>query len=112
MSDEINQESFAIYSKYCPRFRGFSGGIQEDDRRIKQFFADHYEYVEFQNPLFYDEHQFISRSLSASYSLKKGEENYEKYMEDLKEVFHKHEKDNMVTVSNKTIAYIGSMDKK
>lgn len=112
MSDEINQESFAIYSKYCPRFRGFSGGIQKDDRRIKRFFADHYEYAEFQNPLFYNEHQFISRSLSASYSLKKGEENYEKYVEDLKEVFHKHEKDNMVTVLNKTIVYIGSMDKK
>ena len=37
MSSGINQISYDIYSKYCPNFKGFGGGIQKDDIRIKQF---------------------------------------------------------------------------
>ena len=70
MSSEVNQDSYAIYSKYCPDFKGFSGGIQKDDVRIRQFFEDKYEYVEYDNPIYFDKNKFISRSLSGSYSLR------------------------------------------
>jgi len=36
MSSDINQKSFEIFSKYCPRFKGFGGGIEQNDMRIKQ----------------------------------------------------------------------------
>ena len=110
MSSEINQVSFEIYSKYCPNFKGFGGGIQKDDIRIKQFFEDKYEYVEFDNPLFYDKDKFISRSLSGSYSLKNGDENYNEYIDELTDLFDKYSKGNILTMANKTVAYIGNMD--
>ncbi|MDE6642110.1 MAG: class I SAM-dependent methyltransferase [Acetatifactor sp.] len=110
MSSEINQCSFEIYSGYCSDFKGFGGGIQKDDIRIKQFFEDKYEYIEFDNPLFYDKNKFISRSLSGSYSLKNGDENYSEYLDALSDLFEKYSKDNVLTIANKTVAYIGRVD--
>ena len=110
MSSEINQVSFDIYSKYCPNFKGFGGGIQKNDIRIKQFFADTYEYAEFDNPLFYSKNKFISRSLSGSYSLKKGDKNYSEYLDSLSKVFEKYSKNHVLTMKNKTVVYIGTID--
>lgn len=31
MSSKVNQECFNVYTKYCPKFKGFSGGIEKDD---------------------------------------------------------------------------------
>ena len=42
-SSEMTQRCFVIYKKYCPKFKGFGGGIQKDDIRIKEFFAGKYE---------------------------------------------------------------------
>ncbi len=109
-SAEINRFSYDIYAEYCPAFRGFSGGIQKDDERIKQFFHNKYEYIEFDNPLIYDKDKFIRRSLSGSYSLKCGDDNYQEYMEALSRLFDKYAKDDVVTVPNKTVAYIGSVN--
>ena len=110
MSSEINQICFEIFSKYCPNFKGFGGGIQKDDIRIKQFFEDKYEYVEFDNPLFYDKNSFMSRSLSGSYSLKNGDKNYNEYLDALSNLFEKYSKDNVLTMANKTVAYIGKLE--
>ena len=110
MSSEINQVSFGIYSKYCPNFKGFGGGIQKDDIRIKQFFESGYEYVEFDNPLYYDKNKFISRSLSGSYSLKNGDKHYCEYLDALSALFEKYSRDNVLIMANKTVAYIGRMD--
>lgn len=109
MSSEINQVTFEIYSKYCPNFKGFGGGIQKDDIRIKQFFEDNYEYLEFDHPLFYDKNKFVSRCLSGSYSLKNGDENYNEYLDALSSMFEKYSKDNVLTMANKTVVYIGRL---
>lgn len=74
MSSEVNQVSFEIYSKYCSNFKGFGGGIQKDDIRIKQFFENNYE-----------------------------------YLDALTNLFEKYSKDNVLTMANKTVAYIGKM---
>ena len=110
MSSEVNQVSFEIFSKYCPNFKGFGGGIQKDDIRIRQFFENRYEYVEFDNPILYDKDTFISRSLSSSYSLRNGDVNYSEYLNSLSKMFEMYSKDNMITMANKTVAYIGRID--
>lgn len=110
MSNEINMRSFEIYSRYCPKFIGFSGGIVRDDMRIKQFFDGKYKYMEFDNPIFYDKDKFISRSLSSSYSLREGDKNYGAYIEKLSGLFDKYAKNGVITVANKTVAYFGKMD--
>ena len=110
VTDEINKNCFAIFSKYCPDFKGFNGGIKKDDARIRQFFENKYEYVEFDNPICFDKSKFISRSLSGSYSLRKGNENYSEYLDALYRVFDKYAKENVITIANKTVAYIGRMN--
>ena len=110
MSSEINQRCTEIYAKYCPNFTGFAGGIRKDDARIQQFFEGKYEYIEFDNPLFYDKEKFINRCLSSSYSLKKGEEKYAEYIGALGELFDKYATGNMLMLPNKTVVYIGGMD--
>ena len=51
-----------------------------------------------------------NRSLSGSYSLKKGDKNYNEYLDSLSKLFEKYSKDNVFTMTNKTVAYIGRMD--
>lgn len=108
-ADLLNQELYHIYSKYCPNFQGFSGGIEKDDPRIKEFFCGKYEYVSFDNPLYFDKEKFISRSLSGSYSLKEGDEEYAEYMEALISAFNKYSNNGIVSIGNKSVAYIGSV---
>ena len=107
MTSTENQECFEIYQKYCPNFKGFGGGIKKDDIRIKQFFDSNYEYIEFENDLFYNKDTFISRSLSGSYSLQCGDEKYHEYTEALEVVFDKYARDSILMMKNKVVAYIG-----
>ena len=109
MSSVINQKSFEIFSEYCPQFKGFGGGIEQNDIRIKQFFDNKYEYVEFDNPISYDRNRFISRSLSGSYSLKKGDADYDRYIEALCKLYEQYAENDVLVMENKTIAYIGRL---
>lgn len=110
MSSDINQKSFEIFSKYCPKFKGFGGGIEQDDIRIKQFFDNKYEYIEFDNPISYDINKFISRSVSGSYSLKNGDADYDRYIEALQKLYEQYAEKDMLIMPNKTIAYIGQLN--
>lgn len=108
-ADLLNQELHQIYSQYCPNFKGFNGGIEQDDPRIREFFDGQYDYVSFDNPLYFDKEKFIARSLSGSYSLRDGDSEYEEYMRALIAVFNKHSNKGMVSIGNQSVAYIGTM---
>lgn len=110
LSAEVNRLSYDIFSRYCPAFQGFGGGIQRDDQRIRQFFRGGYTYVEFDHPLFYDRDRFISRSLSGSYSLKSGDARYEEYLAALSGLFDRCAAGRQLTMPNRTAAYIGGLD--
>lgn len=107
----INQELHRVYSKYCPEFKGFSGGTKPHDDRIKYFFDNNYEYITFDNPLYFDREKFISRSLSGSYSLKKGDSNFDLYIEEIEKIFDEFETDGIVKIENQTVAYVGTLEK-
>ena len=108
-SSEMTQRCFDIYKKYCPKFKGFGGGIQKDDIRIKEFFTDKYKYLEYENPLFYDKETFISRSLSGSYSLKSNDEGFDEYVTELRELFDEYAVDGIISMPNKTVVYMGTI---
>ena len=108
-SDLLNKELFRIYSTYCPNFHGFSGGIEKDDQRIKDFFNGNYDYVSFDNPLLFDRERFVTRSLSSSYYLKEGDSEYEKYIEALNKLFDKYQNNGIVSVANQSVAYFGNI---
>ena len=109
MDAEVNQESYKIYTRFCPKFRGFAGGMKKDDDRIRQFFNDKYETVIFDYSLHYDKDKFISRSLSGSYSLQEGDAHYEEYIGALTELFDRYSSDGMMQVANQTVAYVGNV---
>lgn len=106
-ADIINQEWHNVFSHYCPNFNGFSNGIERDDPKIKAFFDKSYEYVSFNYPLIFDRETFIKRSLSSSYSLKKGDVNYEQYIFGLNELFAEYEHNGLISISNQSVAYMG-----
>lgn len=105
----LNRECAQLYSRYCPSFTGFSGGIQRDNSRIGAFFDQGYAYHSFDHPLSFDREKFIRRSLSSSYSLQKGDAEYERYLDGLNTIFDKYADHGVLTVKNQTAVYIGTI---
>ncbi len=108
-ADVVNQEWSEVFSRYSPSFRGFSGGIEQDDDRIKAFFDGEYDRVAFDHPLTCDRESFIRRSLSSSYSPKESEKEYGQYIFALHAIFDKYEKNGTISIRNSSIAYIGTV---
>ncbi len=107
MTSIINKECYKIYKKYCPNFKGFSGGIELNDERIKRFFDNNYKLETFDNPLYYTKDKFISRCLSGSYSLNIGEKLYDEYIAKLCGVFDKYSNNGVLKMENFTVMYLG-----
>ena len=105
----INQDLYEIYSRYCDRFAGFSGGIVKDDPRIVRFFGGRYEYISFPHPLYTDREQFLSGCLSGSYSLRKGDRRYDDYLNELTAVFDRYSENGTVMIPYDSTAYIGTV---
>lgn len=108
---ELIIENDSINRKYCPNFKGFSGGMKgaatEDD--FSDFFSGEYIVKTFQNPLTYSKKNFVGRNLSASYALKENDENYTSYVNELEKLFDKYSKDCVLTMPNFTMCYFGTV---
>lgn len=104
---ELCVDNYRIFKRYCPRFKGFSGGVQDHDERIIRYFGGKYERVDFDNPIAFNRETFISRCLSGSYSLQKDDERYNDYITELNELFEKYSENGCLIMPNKSIAYIG-----
>ncbi|MBP1550806.1 MAG: class I SAM-dependent methyltransferase, partial [Oscillospiraceae bacterium] len=109
LSDTLNKDSYKIFEKYCPEFKGFSGGMTEDDIRIKDFFNNRYKKLCFENPIVYTKETFIKRCLSASYSLTVNDNRFMEYIEELDKLFEKYSVSGTLIMKNYTIAYIGTL---
>ena len=105
---QFNKSNYEIFKKYCPNFYGFSGGIKEDSK-ITTFFSGPVHIEKFQNPLYFTKEKFIQRCLSASYSLKVGDANYDAYVDALARLFDQFAENDVLTLSNYTKAYIGGL---
>lgn len=109
INDAVNKELFELNKKFCSEFKGFSGGMKEDDERIDNFFRSQYKKLSFENPLCFDEDRFINRLLSGSYALKEGDEFYSEYILNAKKIFSKYQNDGIIKIGNLTVVYIGSI---
>ncbi|MDO4301959.1 MAG: class I SAM-dependent methyltransferase [Clostridia bacterium] len=105
----VNMASNEINKKYCPKFKGFSGGIVKDDERINDFFCGKYERIEFSNNIYYNRDNFIRRSLSSSYSLNPDDENYSEYIKKMEYIFDQYSCDGIIEIGNNTVGYIGEV---
>lgn len=100
-----------INRKYCPDFRGFSGGTAHEEV-FSDFFYRQYEEKVFANPLQYNKKGFIGRSLSASYALKACDRNYDAYISELETLFDRYSVGGILTVPNRTRSYCGRVREK
>ncbi len=67
-----------------------------------------YDYISFDNPLYYDREKFIARNLSGSYSLKERDSRYDTYVRELEDIFEKYVSNGIVSIANRSVAYIGT----
>ena len=107
-SSDVNKESAEICQKYCPNFKGFSGGMEETPIVFQQFFKDgKYEFKYFRNDLRFNLDGFLGRYLSASYSPKKTDKEYKPFITALSNLFEKYSKDGEIVIPNITRSYLG-----
>ncbi len=97
----------ALNQKYCPRFRGFTAGVIEDDPRIAEYFTHGYEKIKAANPQYFDLDKFIARCLSSSYAPKREDPSCAAYLEEITELFDRYQQDGVLTMPNIGFAYIG-----
>lgn len=101
-------ENREIFKRYCPNFYGFSGGIGEGGEVFNQFYRDgQYELKRFPNDLVMDFDGFLGRNLSASYSLKKSDKEYEFFVEAITNLFEKYSFNGKIVMPNFTRSYLG-----
>ena len=99
-----------VFRKYCPEFKGFSGGIEERTSDFSVFFKEgSYTTKQFNNDISYDLEGFIGRSLSASYSPKKGDVSYDMFIAAVTDIFERYSFNGKVIIPNITRAYIGKV---
>lgn len=102
-------ENYEINRKFCPNFKGSSNGIDFGKDSFADFFDGDFEVVNFRNDLIYDKDAFISRCLSSSYAPKQGDETYNMYVNELRELFEKYSKNSVVPYPYITRCYIGNV---
>ena len=110
LSSRLVAENAEICKRFCPQFKGFSGGIEETPEVFAQFFRNgRYDYQSFDNHLEYSLDDFIGRNLSASYAPKSTEPDYHKFIEAITELFNKYSEDDKIILPNITRSYIGKV---
>ena len=109
-SSDINKESADVCQKYCPNFIGFSGGMEETPIAFQQFFKDgKYDIKYFRNDLQFNQIGFLGRYLSASYSPKKTDKEYNPFITALSDLFEKYSNNGEIVIPNITRSYLGSV---
>jgi ubiquinone/menaquinone biosynthesis C-methylase UbiE len=103
-------ENAEICRKFCPNFYGFSGGIGEDQEVFKKFFRDgEYEFKRISNDLTLDLEGFLGRNLSASYSPKPTDKEYQDFVEAVTDLFEKYSSNGKIVMPNFTRSYLGNV---
>lgn len=109
-SSALNKESAEVCRKYCPNFKGFSGGMEETPIDFQEFFKEgKYDYKYFLNDLQFDLSGFLGRYLSASYSPKKTNKDYNPFITALTNLFEKYSNNGKIIIPNSTRSYLGKV---
>ena len=100
-------ENDAINRRYCPRYQGFSGGMNPKTADFSDFFSGGYEVCSFDHPIWMDEQTFIGRNLSSSYACRPRDAGYEEYVSALRRLFERYSADGGLWMPNVTRSYVG-----
>lgn len=103
---EVVNEIHTLSKKYCPEYKGSSGGLNNNEDVFVSFFKN-YEKVVFKNDYVLSKDQFIGLNFSASYAPKPDSTLYSIYLKELEELFDKYSINGLITMPNNTILRIG-----
>ena len=109
---QSTQELYAVNKKYCPKFKGFSGGVNlADKNQFNDFFKKGSCTVQiYDNDVIYDSvESFVGRSLSSSYALKSFDSDFDEYVKDLKRIYNKYANNDGFALKHKTVAFCGEV---
>ncbi|WP_286138271.1 class I SAM-dependent methyltransferase [Bacillus sp. AFS055030] len=97
-----------ICKETCPKFKGFSGGIEDTPEMYNQFFKNGiYETMIYKNDLEMDLEGFLGRNLSSSFSPLSGEKEFEPYRTALTNLFYKYSLNGKIIYPYITKSYLG-----
>ncbi len=102
-------ENAEVCKKYCPEFKGFSGGTEGMTERISDFFNSSYQELCFENNISYDLEGFIGRNLSASYAPTEKQPGFDEFVKAIIKLFDKYSVNGRLTLPNLTRCYIGKV---
>lgn len=105
----VNVACEKVFTAFCPRFKGFAGGMTRDDQRIVDFFGGHYALWSFDNPLPYSQERFVQRCLSGSYAPRQQETAYEPFKAAVEDIYERFAVDGSIVIPNETLAYVGTL---
>ena len=110
LTSPVIKENEEICQKTCSNFKGFSGGIEETPEVFSDFFKEgKYEFKKYSSEMLFDYEGFLGRNLSASYAPKKDDEEYERFVYLLTELFEKYSKKGKIALQNITRSYLGNV---
>lgn len=101
---DIMSERNRIFDKYCGMSNSVAGGVTQVDLNV---YFSRMEVLRLENNMNMNEEQFIGYSLSHSYSIKADNENYENFVDELRNMFAKFQKDGTVEIPQETECFLG-----
>ncbi len=109
VDDEFMTERNKISLKYCGKCH--AGDSRDSDLYLQNEYFTEMECYNTEINVSMDEERFLGDLLSHSYSLKKGDENYENYMEEMRSLFSEYQRNGTVEVKYLTTCYLGIVKK-
>jgi len=103
-------ELFDINNRYCPNFKGFTGGAPGAPEAYLDFFeGGKCDFRIFTNDLLMDEAGFVGRSLSSSYAPRENDADYNAYVGELRTLFAEYSSDGRLLMPHYASSYVGGV---
>ena len=102
----------AIHEKFCPRFKGFSGGMDFEKEMFADFFSAPPEKRIFANSVFCGKTAFLNRFRSSSFALTEKDEKYAAYMAAFEDLFDTFQENGLAELPYRTLCYSGKIERK
>ena len=108
--NEFRYERDRIFDKYCGMSNSMMGSATEGDKFLRNEYFSKMEFFQIDNNMNMTEEQFIGYSLSHSYSIKADNEQYEKFVDELRNAFAKFQHNGIVEMPHETTCYLGKFN--
>ncbi|MDE7139528.1 MAG: methyltransferase domain-containing protein [Treponemataceae bacterium] len=107
--NDFRRDRDKVFITYCGICDSAGGGEKDGDLFLRNEYFSAIEYFSATHRVSMDEEQFVGYSLSHSYSPKKGDEHYDAFVDELRGIVRKHQRNGRVEVSYEATCYLGTL---